>query len=172
LASSKLHRHEASLLDRVGATKCTPILFVRRSPSQDEKRPTVASKYLGIDRKPSIRKLTFSMVAPASFSRAIAMALKSAPERGARDWKFARPRRPRSSNGSRPAPMGTSNSPSNPKFFIGITREWGQTEQIATFGELVDHEVTTGCFEEPVEMRPSRHRRDVLCIGDHEVPSR
>ena len=89
-----------------------------------------------------------------------------------RDWKFARPRRSGSSNGSRPAPTGTSNSPSNPEFFIGITWEWGQTEQLATFGELVDHEVTTGCFEEPIEMRASRHRRDAFYIGDHEVPSR
>ena len=85
---------------------------------------------------------------------------------------FARPRRSGSSNGSRPAPPGTSNSPSNPEFFIGITWEWGQTEQLATFGELVDHEVTTGCFEEPIEMRASRHRRDAFYIGDHEVPSR
>ncbi len=36
----------------VRATKCTPILFVGRSPSQDEERPTIASRYLGIDRKP------------------------------------------------------------------------------------------------------------------------
>jgi len=172
LVSGKLHRHEAGLLDRVRPTKCTPILFVGSSPSQDEKLPTIAPDTWASTGNPSIRKLTSSIVAPASFSRPIAMALKSAPDRGARDWKFARRRRAGSSNGSRPAPTGTSNSPSNPEFFIGITREWGQAEQLATFGELIDHEVTTGCFEEPIEMRPSRHRRHGLCIGDHKVPSR
>jgi hypothetical protein len=65
------------------------------------------------------------------------MALKSAPDRGARDWKFARLRRSGSSKGSRPAPAGTSDSPSNPEFFIWVTREWGQTEQLATFGKLL-----------------------------------
>ena len=89
------------------------------------------------------------------------MALKSAPDRGARDWKFRRPEI-RLLKRLLPGHNGDLKQPVEPGVLHWIIREMGQAEQLATFGELVDHEVTTGCFEEPIEMRPSRHRRDVL----------